>query len=76
VRSKFIALLAACGLGAALLAPAVAPAGAAPASGGAATAAGAAPTALLAARKPNNKRKVPVGPTFNNPMVPNKRFLI
>lgn len=76
MRSKFIALLAACGLGAALLAPAVAPAGAAPASGGVATAAGAAPTALLAARKPNKKWKVPIGPKFNNPMVPKDRFVI
>jgi phosphatidylserine/phosphatidylglycerophosphate/cardiolipin synthase-like enzyme len=76
VRSKFIALIATCGLAAALLAPAAGSAGAAPTSGGVVAAAGTAPTALLAAPKPNKRWKVPIGPKFNNPMVPKDRFVI
>lgn len=76
MRSKFFALLATCGLAAALLAPAAGTAGAAPAPGGVVAAASTAPAALLAARKPNKKWKVPIGPKFNNPMVPKKRFVI
>ena len=74
---------AACGLAAALVAPATGLA-----VGDAASSAGAprrrpAPSAAAAAGdlarkpgKPNKKWKVPVGPKFNNPMVPKDRFVI
>jgi phosphatidylserine/phosphatidylglycerophosphate/cardiolipin synthase-like enzyme len=79
VRSKSIALLAALGLAASLAAPAsaVTVPGAAPAVGQAATTS-ALPTALAARKpgKPNKRWKVPVGPKFNNPMVPKDRFVI
>jgi hypothetical protein len=80
VRSKFVALLAACGLTASLVAPFSVAASAAPApTSGAAVAASSAPLTAPAARKPgkpNKKWKVPVGPKFNNPMIPHKRFVI
>lgn len=79
MRSKSIALLAALGLAVSLAAPASAAtvSSAAPALGQAA--ATTAPTTSPAARKPgkpNKKWKVPVGPKFNNPMVPKDRFVI
>ena len=78
MRSKSIALLAALGLAASLAAPAsAATVSAAPAVGQAATTS--ALTTAPAARKPgkpNKKWKVPVGPKFNNPMVPKDRFVI
>jgi phosphatidylserine/phosphatidylglycerophosphate/cardiolipin synthase-like enzyme len=76
VRSKFTALLVACGLTAALVAPISAgSAGAAPA---AAPVSAKAPGATTARKpgKPNKKWKVPIGAKFNNPMVPKKRFVI
>lgn len=80
MRSKLIALLATCGLAASLMAPAVvgtSSAGAV-APGGSASATDLR-TATLAARKsgkPNKRWKVPIGPKFNNPMVPKDRFVI
>lgn len=75
MRSKFSAILAGCGLGTALLVPALGTsvADAAP-SAGAATAT----TARLALKpgKPNKLWKVPVGAKFNNPMVEKDRFVI
>jgi phosphatidylserine/phosphatidylglycerophosphate/cardiolipin synthase-like enzyme len=77
VRSKFTALLVACGLTAALVAP-IAGGSAAAAPSAAPTVSAKAPAATAARRpgKPNKKWKVPIGPKFNNPMVPNKRFVI
>ncbi len=80
MRSKSIALLAALGLAASLAAPAATAsvsAGAAAAAPAAATSAQ--PAAAPSARKPgkpNKKWKVPVGPKFNNPMIPKDRFVI
>lgn len=78
MRSKSIALLVALGLAASLAAPAsAATVSTAPAVGQAATTS--ALTTAPAARKPgkpNKKWKVPVGPKFNNPMVPKDRFVI
>ncbi|WP_322921393.1 phospholipase D-like domain-containing protein [Nocardioides renjunii] len=82
MRSKFIALIAACGLTAALVAPVSGSswAGAGPAAGAAAAAqpaaAGLAAAAARKPGKPNKKWKVPVGTKFNNPMVPKDRFVI
>lgn len=76
MRSKFTALLVACGLTAALVAPISAgSAGAAPAVAPVSAQAPGAPAARKPG-KPNKKWKVPIGPKFNNPMVPNKRFVI
>ena len=83
MRSRFVAVLATCGLGAALLVPVAGAsvASAAPAlpSTGAASAADAASTVQArkpGKNKPNKKWKVPVGAKFNNPMVDSKRFVI
>lgn len=83
MRSTFIALIAACGLTATLVAPAtgLASAGAAPRAGVAAASSQTtnAVAAMAQARKPgkpNKKWKVPVGPKFNNPMVPKNRYVI
>ncbi|GAA5114924.1 hypothetical protein GCM10023339_21100 [Alloalcanivorax gelatiniphagus] len=81
MRSKFIALSAACGMLAALAAPATAATApvAAPAPSTSAPAAAAAPVTAASARKPgkpNKKWKVPTGPKFNNPMVEKDRFVI
>jgi phosphatidylserine/phosphatidylglycerophosphate/cardiolipin synthase-like enzyme len=77
VRSKFTALLVACGLTVALVAPLTAgSAGAAPAAAPTVSAQAPAVTAARKPGKPNKKWKVPIGPKFNNPMVPRKRFVI
>ena len=79
MRSKFVALFAACGL-LASLAASTSGATAAPApTSGAALPSSSAPLTAPAARKPgkpNKKWKVPTGSKFNNPMVPSKRFVI
>jgi phosphatidylserine/phosphatidylglycerophosphate/cardiolipin synthase-like enzyme len=79
VRSKFVALLATCGL-LASLAASTSGATAAPAPTPSTTdASTSAPLTGLAARKPgkpNKKWKVPTGAKFNNPMIPSKRFVI
>jgi phosphatidylserine/phosphatidylglycerophosphate/cardiolipin synthase-like enzyme len=79
VRSKFVALLAACGLMASLVAPISSAASAASAATSSPAAAAPATSAEPAARKPgkpNKKWKVPTGAKFNNPMIPSKRFVI
>lgn len=79
MRSKFIALIAACGLAASLLAPAAGAATASRAPGATTDAAAQAAAALPALRKPgkpNKKWKVPTGPKFNNPMVEKDRYVI
>jgi len=79
VRSKFVALLAACGLMASLVAPISSAASAASAPTSSPAAAARATSAAPAARKPgkpNKKWKVPTGAKFNNPMIPSKRFVI
>src|SRR4051794_38189385 len=73
--------MAACALTATLVAPAsgLASTGAASADAARSSAQPAPRAAATLARKPgkpNKKWKVPVGPKFNNPMVPNKRFVI
>ena len=75
MRSKFVAVLATCGLGAALLVPAL---GASAADAAPATGTPTAATSALALKpgKPNKKWKVPVGAKFNNPMVEKDRFVI
>ncbi|HEX5919832.1 MAG TPA: phospholipase D-like domain-containing protein, partial [Nocardioides sp.] len=79
MRSKFVALLAACGL-LASLAASTSGATAAPApTSGAAVASSTASLTVPAARKPgkpNKKWKVPTGAKFNNPMIPSKRYVI
>ena len=78
MRSKFVALFAACGLMASLVAPISSAASASvPTSSPAASAP--ATSAAPAARKPgkpNKKWKVPTGAKFNNPMIPSKRYVI
>ena len=78
MRSKFVALFAACGLMASVVAPLSSGASAsAPTSSPAASAP--ATSAAPAARKPgkpNKKWKVPTGAKFNNPMIPSKRYVI
>jgi phosphatidylserine/phosphatidylglycerophosphate/cardiolipin synthase-like enzyme len=82
VRARILALVAACGLTASLLVPAL---GVAEVSAAAPTVGATAPTARpVASRdaltrkpgKPNKKWKVPMGPKFNNPMVEKHRFTI
>ncbi len=72
-----MALIAACALTASLVAPAtvISSAEAAPAASSAAPLSARA-QAALAPGKPNKRWKVPVGPKFNNPMIPKDRFVI
>ena len=77
MRSKFTALVVACGLAALLAAPMTGgTAGAAPVAASPVSAK--APSAADARKpgKPNKKWKVPIGAKFNNPMVEKKRFVI
>jgi HKD family nuclease len=77
VRSKFTALLVACGLAAVLATPmAGGTAGAAPAAAAPVSAKAPAAPAARKPGKPNKKWKVPIGPKFNNPMVEKDRFVI
>ena len=79
MRSKFVALFAACGLLASLVSPASGAASAASAPMSSPAAATPAKLTAPAARKPgkpNKKWKVPTGAKFNNPMIPSKRFVI
>jgi phosphatidylserine/phosphatidylglycerophosphate/cardiolipin synthase-like enzyme len=79
VRSKFVALLAACGLLASLAASTSGATAAVSAPASIAAVAASAPLTAPAARKPgkpNKKWKVPTGAKFNNPMIPSKRFVI
>ena len=75
MRSKFVALLATCGVGAALLVPVL---GASVADAAPSTRGVSATTSDLALKpgRPNKKWKVPVGAKFNNPMIPKDRFVI
>ena len=79
MRSKFVALFAACGLMASVVAPLSSGASAASAPTSSPAASAPATSAAPAARKPgkpNKKWKVPTGAKFNNPMIPSKRFVI
>ena len=79
MRSKFVALFAACGLMASLVAPISSAASAASVPTSSPAASAPATSAAPAARKPgkpNKKWKVPTGAKFNNPMIPSKRFVI
>ena len=79
MRSKFVALFAACGLMASVVAPLSSGASAASAPTSSPAASAPATSAAPAARKPgkpNKKWKVPTGAKFNNPMIPSKRYVI
>lgn len=82
MRHKILSLFTVWGLAGSLVVPTVAADAAAPApaaSAPSAKAAAARPAAQVAARKPgkpNKKWKVPVGPKFNNPMIPKDRYVI
>lgn len=75
MRSKLSAILATCGLGAALLVPALdaSVADAVPTTD-AATAS--TPAVSLKPGKPNKRWKVPLGAKFNNPMIEKNRYVI
>ncbi|WP_416956551.1 phospholipase D-like domain-containing protein [Nocardioides sp. T5] len=79
MRSKFVTLLAACGLLASMAASTSGATAAASAPTSSAAVAASAPLTALAARKPgkpNKKWKVPTGAKFNNPMVEKDRYVI
>ncbi|MDR7251436.1 HKD family nuclease [Nocardioides sp. BE266] len=81
MRHKILSLFTVWGLAASLVVPTVAASAATAGVGASAPTAKSAaqPAAKVSARKPgkpNKKWKVPVGPKFNNPMIPQDRYVI